>query len=76
MEEFKTVFGQYGRIIIPARLRKKMKLSPGDELLLIYDDYSVYMVSMKQAVKEAQETVKQYNKANISLVAQNSDQLV
>ena len=76
MEEYKTVFGEHGRIIIPAQLRKKMKLNPGDELLLMYDDYSVYMVTMKQAVKEAQETIKQYNQANISLVAQNSDQLV
>ncbi len=76
MEEFRLICGEDGRLIIPATLRKKMKLSPGDEVLLTYDDYSVYMVTMKQAVKEAQEILKQYNPANISLVRETSAEQV
>ena len=67
MQEYRATFGENGRIIIPARLRNVMKLTPGEEMLLRYDNNSINILTMKQAVKEAQDIVMQYNKDNISL---------
>ena len=67
MQEYRATFGENGRLIIPARLRNVMKLTPGEEILLRYDNNSINILTMKQAVKEAQNVVMQYNKDNISL---------
>lgn len=69
MQEYRTTFGENGRIIIPAPLRNIMKLIPGEEILLRYDNNSINILTMKQAVKEAQDIVIQYNKEKISLSA-------
>ena len=69
MQEYRTTFGENGRIIIPAPLRNMMKLIPGEEILLRYDNNSINILTMKQAVKEAQDIVIQYNKEKISLSA-------
>ena len=72
MEEYKTTIGENGRINIPSALRKKMNLIPGEEVLMMYDDYSVYMLSMKQAIKEAQATMKQYSQPSKADPSQES----
>jgi hypothetical protein len=46
-----------------------MKLIPGEEILLRYDNNSINILTMKQAVKEAQDIVMQYNKDHISLTS-------
>ena len=69
MQEYRTTFGENGRIIIPAPLRNMMQLTPGEEILLRYDNNSINILTMKQAVKEAQDIVIQYNKEKISLSA-------
>ena len=69
MQEYRATFGENGRIIIPARLRNMMKLIPGEEILIRYDNNSINILTMKQAVKEAQNIVMQYNEDNISLTA-------
>ncbi|MSO13583.1 AbrB/MazE/SpoVT family DNA-binding domain-containing protein [Rickettsiales endosymbiont of Trichoplax sp. H2] len=67
MQEYRAIFGKNGRLIIPAPLRNKMKLNPGEEILLRYDNNSINILTIKQAVKEAQDIVMQYNKEHISL---------
>jgi len=69
MQEYRATFGENGRIIIPAPLRNMMKLIPGEEILLRYDNNSINILTMKQAVKEAQDIVMQYNKDHISLTS-------
>lgn len=69
MQEYRATFGENGRIIIPAPLRNIMKLIPGEEILLRYDNNSINILTMKQAVKEAQDIVMQYNKDHISLTS-------
>ncbi len=69
MQEYRATFGENGRIIIPAPLRYMMKLIPGEEILLRYDNNSINILTMKQAVKEAQDIVMQYNKDHISLTS-------
>lgn len=69
MQEYRTTFGENGRIIIPAPLRNMMKLIPGEEILLRYDNNSINILTIKQAVKDAQDIIMQYNKDKISLSA-------
>ena len=69
MQEYRATFGENGRIIIPAPLRNMMKLIPGEEILLRYDNNSINILTMKQAVKEAQDVVMQYNKNHVSLTS-------
>ena len=69
MQEYRATFGENGRIIIPAPLRNMMKLIPGEEILLRYDNNSINILTMKQAVKEAQDIVMQYNKNHVSLTS-------
>jgi|APCry1669189070_1035195.scaffolds.fasta_scaffold39697_1 AbrB family looped-hinge helix DNA binding protein len=69
MQEYRAIFGENGRIIIPAPLRNIMKLTPGEEIILRYDNNSINILTMKQAVKEAQSIVMQYNKDHISLTS-------
>ena len=69
MQEYRATFSENGRIIIPAPLRNMMKLIPGEEILLRYDNNSINILTMKQAVKEAQDIVMQYNKDHISLTS-------
>lgn len=69
MQEYRATFGENGRIIIPAPLRNMMKLIPGEEILLRYDNNSINILTMKQAVKEAQDIVMQYNKDRVSLTS-------
>ncbi len=51
-----------GRLVIPGHLRRAMGLSTGDELVLILDDTGLRVLSLKQAVAEAQERVRRYAK--------------
>lgn len=67
MQEYRGTFGENGRVIIPAPLRNIMKLKPGEEILFRYDNNAINILTMKQAVKEAQNIVMQYNKDNMSL---------
>lgn len=67
MKEYRVNLGENGRVIIPAELRNRMQLNQGDEILLRYDNNSVIMMTMKQAVKEVQKIIMEYNKDNISL---------
>ena len=69
MQEYRAIFGENGRIIIPAQLRNIMKLTPGEEVILRYDNNSINILTMKQAIKEAQNIVMQYNKDYISLTS-------
>ena len=58
MKEFKAVVGENGGLYLSPSLCKKMNLLPGEEIVMSYDDYSVYMLPLKQALQEKQEAEK------------------
>ena len=60
MGDSKTVLGEGGRIVIPARYRQALGLHPGDELVLQLDERGIRIMSMSQAIKQAQSSVSRY----------------
>ena len=67
MGDVKTTIGEGGRIVIPAAFRQALDLSAGDEVVLQLEDRGIRILSVNQAVKYAQESVKRYNKNGRSL---------
>ena len=68
MQEIRTQLDVHGRVLIPAIIRKKMNLKPGDTLTLRATEEEIKMVSMKSVIREAQELIKKYKKPEESLV--------
>ncbi|MGA2168600.1 MAG: AbrB/MazE/SpoVT family DNA-binding domain-containing protein [Terracidiphilus sp.] len=57
-----------GRFVVPARFRKEMGWEPGDKLALEVVDNELRVVSVKQAIRSAQELVTRRVPAGVSLV--------
>lgn len=59
---------KYGRVIIPAKLRKTLDLHPGDTVIMDAGDDSLHMYSLKQAITAIQAEVRQFVPDDVSLV--------
>ena len=55
-----TKLGKGGRIVIPAAMRKLIGVSEGDELILRYRAGRLEVMTVCQAVQEAQDLVSRY----------------
>jgi AbrB family looped-hinge helix DNA binding protein len=55
-----TKLGKGGRIVIPAAMRKLIGVSEGDELILRYRDGRLEVMTVRQAVQEAQNLVSRF----------------
>lgn len=52
-EAFPIQIGDRGRLVLPAKVRKRLNLRPGDELLLMVEpDGSLRLTNAQQAVRE------------------------
>jgi len=60
MSEVRTKIGPGGRVVIPARYRKRIGVDVGDEVVLVLDGESVSLLTPRQAVKRAQALVRRY----------------
>ncbi len=60
MSEVRTKIGAGGRVVIPARYRKRIGVDVGDEVVLVLDGESVRLLTPRQAVKQAQAIVRRY----------------
>ncbi len=60
MPEVRTKIGAGGRVVIPARYRKRIGVDVGDEIVLVLDGESVRLLTPRQAVKQAQAIVRRY----------------
>ena len=49
-----------GRIVIPAEFRRSLDLEVGDEVILDLAEGRLVVLTPRQAVKRAQETVRRY----------------
>ena len=59
---------QGGRVVIPAGFRRALGLEVGDDVLLRLEEGQLRLITRRQAVKEAQELVRQYIPEGRSLV--------
>ncbi len=61
-----------GRLVIPANFRKALGIENGDEIVLHLEEDSIRLISLQEAVHQAQNRVKKYVPSTISL----SDELI
>jgi AbrB family looped-hinge helix DNA binding protein len=47
-----VVIGESGRIVLPAAIRKRHDLKPGDRLTVIDTEHGIRLVSMNMAIEE------------------------
>ncbi len=66
--ETRTQIGSGGRLVVPAKFRKALKIKAGDELVLRLENDSLRLIPLHQAVSQAQQKVKKYVPEGISLV--------
>jgi AbrB family looped-hinge helix DNA binding protein len=52
-----VVLGESGRIVLPAKIRKKYGLRSGDRLTVIEDNGSIRLLSMKMALEEVRASI-------------------
>jgi AbrB family looped-hinge helix DNA binding protein len=64
----RVTVNENGRIVIPAAMRKALKVKAGDELLLHYENGSVQMTTRMRRIAEAQALVRRYIPEGVSLV--------
>ena len=60
MSDIRTKIGPGGRVVIPARYRKRIGVDVGDEVVLVLDGETVRLLTPRQAVKQAQAMVRRY----------------
>jgi AbrB family looped-hinge helix DNA binding protein len=68
MERQAVRIGPGGRIVIPANLREKLGVKPGDTIWLEEDGEAVRIRSVREAIRRAQDVVRQYIPEGVSLV--------
>ena len=59
--------GGAGRLVIPAELRRLLRLKEGDEVTLIYEDDELRLLTPERALARAQEMVARYTGTSGSL---------
>ena len=68
MHQARTKLKQGGRIVIPAEYRRALGLQVGDEVVLRLVEGELRILSLRQAIKQAQELVRRYIPEGRSLV--------
>jgi AbrB family looped-hinge helix DNA binding protein len=59
-EEVKARLNENGRIVIPAAIRKKLGMKPGDTLLLRVEDDVLKIESQRQRVRRVQQSMRRF----------------
>lgn len=66
--EIVSQMGKSGRIIIPSKIRMALSLQTGDEIVMRLENGTIRMIPLRQAVRLAQQAVRQYVPEGTSLV--------
>jgi AbrB family looped-hinge helix DNA binding protein len=67
MFDYRAKISGNGRVVIPADCRQALELQKGDEVIFRVTGNVITLLSVKQALKEAQQLVKKHNKKKLRL---------
>ncbi|MDE3148505.1 MAG: AbrB/MazE/SpoVT family DNA-binding domain-containing protein [Acidobacteriota bacterium] len=68
----KARLNENGRIVIPAAIRQKMDLKPGDTVLMKFEDGILRIESHRERVRRIQDEFKEFAKPGVLM----SDELI
>lgn len=60
MSEHMTRIGKAGRLVIPAKVRERLGLRPGTEVVLRVDEEGLHLQTRRQAIARAQAIVRRH----------------
>lgn len=63
-----TTLDTAGRVVVPAEYRKALRISPGSEVVLVWEGDGIRITTHELEVKRAQALVKRYMPEGVSLV--------
>lgn len=66
--ELMTQITKGGRIVVPAKMRKALQIQAGDAVVLRLEDGSLRLIPLREAIRLAQDKVRQYIPEHASLV--------
>jgi len=67
-ESFRVRMDSNGRIVVPAEVRKELRLEPGEALTLIVQDNAVRIISLREALKQVQALARKKTGGRTGLV--------
>lgn len=67
-ERYRARVSDGGRVVIPAALRRALKIETGDRLILYVKDGELRLYTRNMAIERAQELVRKYVPEDVSLV--------
>ena len=68
MEYERTSMSENGRIVLPAAIRRAADVRPKEVLTVRVDDEGIHIQTRRQAITQAQATVKKFTKGRTGLV--------
>jgi AbrB family looped-hinge helix DNA binding protein len=68
MERQAVKIGPGGRIVIPANMREKLGVKPGDSLIVTEADGEIRMATVESGIRKVQALIAQYVPPDVSLV--------
>ena len=67
-ERYRARVGPGGRVVIPAALRRALKVETGDDVILYIEDGELRLSTYPMAVERAQALIRKYIPEGVSLV--------
>ncbi len=68
MDHETTSMSENGRIVLPAAIRRAADVRPKEVLTVRVDDEGIHIQTRRQAIRQAQATVKRFTKGRTGLV--------
>lgn len=62
-----------GRVVLPAELRKEFGIEDGQEVVFSRTEYGIQIMTLDQAIRQAQQMVRRHVPKGVSLVDQLHD---
>lgn len=62
MKEYRAKISENGRFVIPSSCRKELHFEAGEEVILRVENDELHILSLKKAIKNAQDIVQKYAK--------------